>query len=98
MNIQNLLASEMKKVEIKYTMLDYAFDSLEDAGKAQELSDIISIRKLHRKLEEFSRQFCPIYQKFNLREVGNYYNVGIEGDRMKHTMGSGVDKNVLQVL
>jgi len=33
-------------------MIDNAFDSLEDAGKAQELSDKISIEKLHRKLDE----------------------------------------------
>lgn len=143
-NGHNLLASEMKKAGIKYTMIDNAFDSLEDAGKAQELSDKISIEKLHRKLDEFAWQFCPVYKDFNLRyhwsvmqaeyatdivfkkqeglqqiynelvataihtvkpeniatflghkldpryqgEVGNNYNVRIEGSRIKHTMGT----------
>jgi len=142
-NGHNLLASEMKKTGIKYTMIDNAFDSLEDAHKAQELSDNISIEKLHRKLDEFAWQFCPVYKEFNLRyhwsvmqaeyatdivfkkqeslqriygdlvataihtvkpeniatflghkldpryegEIGNNYNVRIEGSRIKHTMG-----------
>jgi hypothetical protein len=66
-NGHNLLASEMKTAGIKYTMIDNAFDNLEDAAKAQELSDNISIEKLHRKLDEFAWQFCPVYKDFNLR-------------------------------
>jgi len=143
-NGHNLLASELKNAGIKYTMIDNAFDSLGDSHKAQELSDNISIEKLHRKLDEFAWQFCPVYKEFNLRyhwsvmqaeystdivfkkqetlqqiyselvataihsvkpenittflghkldpryqgEVGNNYNVRIEGSRIKHSMGS----------
>jgi len=67
LNGHNLLASELKNAGIKYSMTDNAFDSLEDAGKAQELSDKISIEKLHRKLDEFAWRFCPVYKDFNLR-------------------------------
>lgn len=143
-NGHNLLASELKQAGIKFTMIDNAFDSLEDADKAQELSDKISIEKLHHKLDDFAWQFCPVYKDFNLRyhwsvmqaeyatdivfkkqeslqaiygelvataihtvkpeniatflghkldpryggEVGNNYNVRIEGSRIKHSMGS----------
>ena len=143
-NGHNLLASELKPAGIKFPMIDNAFDYVEDAGKSQELSDHISIEKLHRKLDEFAWQFCPVYKDFNLRyhwsvmqaeyatdivfkkqeslqtiyselvataihtvkpeniatflghkldpryeaEVGNNYNVRIEGSRIKHTMGS----------
>ncbi len=143
-NGHNLLASEPGLAGIDYTMIDNVFDSIQDVGKAQELSDKISIEKLHRKLEEFAWQFCPVYKDFNLRyhwsvmqaeyatdmvykkqedlqkfyselvataihtikpeniatflgqkldpryqgEVGNNYNVRIEGIRVKHTMGS----------
>lgn len=143
-NGHNLLASELKNAGINYTMIDNAFDSLENVEKAQELSDTISIEKLHRKLEEFAWRFCPVYKECNLRyhwsvmqaeyatdivfkkqddlqqiygeliataihtvkpeniatflghkldgryqgEVGNNYNVRIEGSRVKHTMGS----------
>ena len=143
-NGHNLLASELKNAGIKYTMIDNAFDSVEDVEKAQEFSDNISIEKLHRKLEEFAWRFCPVYKEFNLRyhwsvmqaeyatdivfkkqedlqqiygeliataihtvkpeniatflghkldgryqgEVGNNYNVRIQGSRVKHTLGS----------
>jgi len=143
-NGHNLLASELKQAGINYSMIDNAFDSLEDAVKAQELSDNICIEKLHRKLDAFAWQFCPVYKDFNLRyhwsvmqaeyatdivfkkqeglqqiynellataihtvkpeniatfwghkldpryqgEVGNNYNVRIEGSRIKHTMGT----------
>lgn len=143
-NGHSLLASEMKNAGIKFSMMDNAFDSIEDIGKAQELSDNISIEKLHRKLEAFAWQFCPVYKDLNLRyhwsvmqveyatdivfrkqeslqriygelvataihtvkpeniatflghklapryegEIGNNYNVRIEGSRIKHTMGS----------
>lgn len=142
-NGHNLLASELKQAGIGFSMIDNAFDSLEDACKAQELSDKVSIEKLHRKLDEFAWQFCPVYKEFKLRyhwsvmqaeyatdivfkkqeslqriyselmataihtvkpeniatflghkldaryegEVGNNYNVRIEGSRIKHTMG-----------
>jgi predicted transcriptional regulator len=142
-NGHNLLAWEFKNAGIKNTMIDNAFDSLEDADKAQELSDNISIEKLHRKLDAFAWQFCPVYKDFKLRyhwsvmqaeyatdivfkkqeslqqiyneliataihtvkpenivtflgrkldpryegEIGNNYNVRIEGSRIKHTMG-----------
>ena len=65
-NGHNLLASELKQAGIKYSMIDNAFDSLEDAGKAQELSDKISIEKLHRKLDEFAWRFCSVSKDFNL--------------------------------
>jgi predicted transcriptional regulator len=143
-NGHNLLASELKQAGIKFSMIDNAFDSLGDASKAQELSDKISIEKLHRKLDKFAWQFCPVYKDLNLRyhwsvmqaeyatdivfkkqeslqaiygelvataihtvkpeniatflghklnpryegEVGNNYNVRIEGSRIKHSMGS----------
>ena len=125
-------------------MIDNAFESIEDMNKAQELSDNISIEKLHRKLDKFAWQFCPVYKELKLRyhwnvmqaeyatdivfktqkdlqsiyseliataihtvkpeniatflghkhvpryegEMGNNYNVRIEGSRIKHTMGT----------
>ena len=142
-NGHNLLAAELKQAGINYTMIDNAFESIEDMNKAQELSDNISIEKLHRKLDEFAWQFCPVYKELKLRyhwnvmqaeyatdivfktqkdlqsiyseliataihtvkpeniatflghklvpryegEMGNNYNVRIEGSRIKHTMG-----------
>lgn len=143
-NGHNLLASELKQANIHFTMIDNAFDSLENAQKAQELSDALSIEKLHRRLEEFAGRFCPVYKELGLRyhwsvmqaeystdivfknqedlqriyselvataihtvkpeniatflgqkldpryqgEIGNNYNIRIEGSRIKHSMGS----------
>ena len=143
-NGHNLLSRELDKAGIGYTMIDNAFDSIEDTSKAQELSDGISIEKLHRKLDELGWLYCPVYKDFNLRyhwsmmqaeystdivfkrqqdlqqiygelvataihtvkpdnistflghklvgqyqgEIGNNYNVRIEGSRIKHSMGS----------
>ncbi len=66
-NGHNLLAAELKKAGIKYAMIDNAFDYIEHVDRAQELSDNISMEKLHRKLDEFAWQFCPVYKDFNLR-------------------------------
>jgi hypothetical protein len=66
-NGHNILASEMNREGLKFTMIDNAFDSLEDAEKAQELSDNLSVEKLHRKLEELAWKFCPVYKDLNLR-------------------------------
>jgi DNA-binding MarR family transcriptional regulator len=67
LNGHNLLAAELKQAGINYTMIDNAFDSIEDPQKAQKLANDISIEKLHRKLEEFEWRFCPVYKDFKLR-------------------------------
>ena len=66
-NGPNLLASELINTGVKYTMIDNAFDSIDDVDKAQELSDNISREKLYRKLKELSWKYCPVYKEFNLR-------------------------------
>jgi hypothetical protein len=35
-------------------MIDNAFDSIENVEKAQEISDNISVEKIHRKLEKLA--------------------------------------------
>ena len=67
LNGHNLLATELKQAGIQYTMIDNAFDNLQYADKAQDLSDNISIEQLHHKLDEFAWQFCPVYKDFNQR-------------------------------
>jgi predicted transcriptional regulator len=125
-------------------MLDNSFDSISDPAKAQDLADSMSVEKIHRRLEELTGKFCPVYREFNLRyhwnvmqaeystdivfkrqkdlqsiygelvstaihsikpdnistflgrklsplyqgEMGNSYNVRMEGSRIKHSMGS----------
>ncbi len=67
LNGHNMLASELCKAGIQYTMIDNAFDSIDNPGKAQELSDAFSVETLHRKLDELAWKYCPVYKKLGLR-------------------------------
>ena len=143
-NGHNLLAKELDKAGIGYTMIDNAFDSIENPEKAQELSDGLDAAKIHRALDRLAWKYCPVYKELGLRyhwsvmqaeystdivfkrqeelkniydeliataihtvkpenictflgkklsplyqgEVGNNYNVRIEGSRIKHSKGS----------
>ena len=142
-NGHNWLASKLKKKKIAYSLVDNAFDFIENYQHAQELADGLSIEELHKKLDEFAQTFCPVHVDFeqvyhwsimqaeyatdivfkkqsdlqaiydrltttaihtvkpdNIAtflgsklhgnyqgEMGNNYNVRIEGTRIKHHMG-----------
>ncbi len=142
-NGHNWLASELTKAGIKYTMLDNAFDNIDDFEQAQTISDSLTIETLHKILDSIAEIYCPVYQEFDQvyhwsvmqaeyatdivfkkqeflhsiyerlistaihtvkpeniatflghklngnyqDEMGNNYNIRIEGSRIKHTMG-----------
>jgi len=148
MNGHNILKWYLETNNIPYTLIDNAFDSIDDWEKAQQLSDKISIEEIHRKLDEYADRFCPVRAHFNQKyhwsimqaeyatdivfkkqeylqaiyndlvaaaihiikpeniatflgqkldprykgEVGNNYNIRIEGSRIKHSMGHNVIK------
>ncbi|NLA47933.1 MAG: MarR family transcriptional regulator [Bacteroidales bacterium] len=142
-NGHNILANELDKHGLKYSMIDNAFDYIEDFSKAQEICNDIDIKKIHKRLDELAKTYCPVYESFNQvyhwstmqaeyatdivfkdqqylqsiyseliataihtvkpdniasflghkvdpryqGEMGNNYNIRIEGSRIKHTMG-----------
>ena len=142
-NGHNILANELDKHGIKYSIIDNAFDFIEDIEKAQILADEIDVRKIHVQLDKLSQIYCPVQQEFDQPyrwsimqaeyatdivfkkqkylqsiytelvttaihtvkpdnvatflsrkvdpkyqgEIGNNYNVRIEGSRIKHSMG-----------
>lgn len=142
-NGHNILANELDNNNIKYSMLDNAFDYIEDFEKAQEICDNIDIKKIHKRLDLLAKIYCPVYLSFNQvyhwsimqaeyatdivfkkqeylqsiyseltataihtvkpdniatflghkvdpkyqGEIGNNYNIRIEGSRIKHSMG-----------
>jgi hypothetical protein len=142
-NGHNILANELEKHGMKYSMIDNAFDYIEDFSKAQEICDNIDIRKIHKRLDQLAKTYCPVHSSFNevyhwsimqaeyatdivfkkqeylqaiyseltataihtvkpnniatflghkvdpryQGEMGNNYNIRIEGSRIKHTMG-----------
>jgi len=143
-NGHNILANELDKENLRYTMLDNAFDHIEDFERAQKISDEVDIKKVHKCLDILSNKYCPVISGFNQvyhwsimqaeyatdiifrkqsdlkaiyselvtttaihtvkpdniatflghkvapqyqGEIGNNYNIRIEGSRIKHTMG-----------
>ena len=142
-NGHNILANELDRNKIKYSMLDNAFDYIEDFEKAQEICDGIDIKKIHKRLDVLANKYCPVASHFgqvyhwsimqaeyatdivfkrqsdlqsiyselvataihtvkpdNIAtflghkvdpryqgEIGNNYNIRIEGSRIKHSMG-----------
>ena len=142
-NGHNILANELDKQGLKYSMIDNAFDYIEDFSKAQAICDNIDIKKIHKRLDQLAKTYCPVYSSFNQDyhwsviqveyatdivfkkqeylqsiyseltataihtvkpdniatflghkvdpkykgQIGNNYNIRIEGSRIKHTMG-----------
>jgi len=142
-NGHSLLANELTKKGIRFSMLDNAFDYIADFKIAQEISDTLDVNKLLKKLTWFSDLYCPIYKEFGQSyhwsimqqeyatdivfkkqedlkpiyddliataihtvkpaniatflsqkihgkytgEMGNNYNIRLEGSRIKHSMG-----------
>ncbi|MEJ7739962.1 MAG: hypothetical protein WKF97_21280 [Chitinophagaceae bacterium] len=142
-NGHNVLANQLSKKKMSYSIVDNAFDYVENFEKAQKMSDALNVNMLFKKLEWLSKLYCPIHQEFGetyhwsimqceyatdiifdnsatLRpiyedliataihtvkpanictffgqklhgnyegEMGNQYNIRLEGSRIKHSMG-----------
>jgi len=142
-NGHNILANELDKQGLKYSMIDNAFDYIDDFHKAQKICNAIDIKKIHRRLDKLASAYCPVHIAFNQvyhwsimqaeyatdivfkkqkhlqsiyseltataihtvkpdnvatflghkvdprykGEIGNNYNIRIEGSRIKHSMG-----------
>jgi hypothetical protein len=63
-NGHNLLANQLKKSGIDFKMLENAFVDINDFDKAQEISDGINVAQIHKTLDDFALQFCPVIKKF----------------------------------
>ncbi len=142
-NGHSLLKNQLDQAGIGYTIIDNAFDSIDDWAEAQRLADNIDVKKIHRCLDKYAKMCCPVHKDFQQvyhwsimqaeyatdivfkkqksleglyqdltataihtvkpdniatflgqkldpryqAEVGNNYNIRIEGSRIKHTMG-----------
>ena len=142
-NGHNWLASQLRKRKIGYRLLDNAFVQIEDWARAQQIANAWEAKRLHGKLDELAKTYCPIFQAFGTQyhwsvdqceyatdivfrkqadvaaiyenlartaihtvkpdniatflgrklytqyegEMGNRFNIRIEGTRIKHTMG-----------
>jgi len=63
-NGHNWLARQLARKGSPATLLDNAFVQVDDFRAAQRLADGFAVRKLHRKLDQYARQFCPVVRYF----------------------------------
>lgn len=64
LNGHNWLAARLKRHKIGFTLLDNAFVEIDDFERAQQLADGMRAKTLHRKLDQYARQFCPAVSEF----------------------------------
>ncbi|MFQ5448456.1 MAG: MarR family transcriptional regulator [Saprospiraceae bacterium] len=63
-NGHNWLASKLRKQKIAFSLVDNAFDAIENNEQAQKLADSLSIEELHKKLDRFAQIYCPVHAYF----------------------------------
>lgn len=66
-NGHNWLAGQMSRKGIGYRMMDNAFLDIDDWDRAQELADAFDVKKLHRLLDRYASQCCPVTKRFRQR-------------------------------
>jgi hypothetical protein len=72
-NGHNWLARQLVRKQIPFQILDNALVDIGDWEQAQRLADSWKPERLHRKLEEFARRYCPI-----LRQVEETYHWSLD--------------------
>jgi hypothetical protein len=63
-NGHSWLAAQLSKRNIRYELRDNAFLHIEDWSQAQRIADDWRVKRIHFKLDEFARRFCPIFTDF----------------------------------
>ena len=65
-NGHSWLASVMRKRKIDFQLIDNAFLEIAGWGRGQPLADGLEIKRLHHRLDEMARRFCPIHREFGV--------------------------------
>jgi hypothetical protein len=58
------LAQKLRTRRIGFTQVDNAFVRLDDFARAQQLADGLKPDQLHRMLDRYARQCCPVHKSF----------------------------------
>lgn len=59
-NGHQVLAAQLRRLRIPFTLVDNAFTQIADWGQAQRLADAWSVPQIHAKLDQFARRYCPV--------------------------------------
>ena len=63
-NGHQVLARQLARKGIAYTLLDNAFVEIADWAQAQALADVWDIHRLHRQLDRLATTYCPVLGDF----------------------------------
>jgi hypothetical protein len=66
-NGHNVLAAQLRQAGIAYEMADNAFLKIADFAQANQLAAAWDMARLHRKLEQFAAQYCPVVTQLALQ-------------------------------
>jgi hypothetical protein len=63
-NGHNWLAGRLRREKIAFTLQDNAFVAIDDFPRAKELADDLDPLVLHKRLDRWAKQFCPVEDAF----------------------------------
>ncbi len=66
-NWHNWLASKLRRQNITCTLMDNAFAEIADWNRAQQLANGLEIKRLHGKVDQYARTYCPIHGDFGVQ-------------------------------
>ncbi|MCB9266032.1 MAG: MarR family transcriptional regulator [Lewinellaceae bacterium] len=72
-NAHNWLARQLDKAGIGYELRDNAFVHIADYEKAQQLAGQLDVRQLHKRIDHYASQYCPVAQQ--LCHIGYHWSI-----------------------
>lgn len=63
-NGHNQLAAWLAKRKVSCCLMENVFIEIEDFARAQQLADALDVNRLHRRLDQVAREFCPVIRHF----------------------------------
>ena len=86
-NGHHWLARRLEKAGIPFAMADNAFLSIADPTRAQTLAEQLDAKQLHRRLNRWANQFCPVAQRFRSGYHWSLMQVEFATDVVFHQQG-----------
>jgi len=83
-NGHSWLAKQLDKAGIGYRMVDNAFLSIDDIGRAQGLAERLNAKALHRRLERWARRYCSVLSHFRGQYHWSFMQVEFSTDVVFH--------------
>src|ERR671912_1236083 len=66
-NGHNWLAAQLRRRRIDFELADNAFTRIGDWRRAQQIADNWDPKRIHARLDEFARKYCPIFRSFGVQ-------------------------------